>query len=220
MFKEIELLTAEEVAELKRIAASSQFVDGRQSNPTSKVKQNLQLHEPKAYEQSAGIVLQAMRRNEELNRFVLPVAVAPPLLARYTPGMRYGDHHDMAYLQFATVTMRSDVSCTVFLNDPSEYDGGALCIHLGSENLRFRCKPGNAIFYPSSTLHEVEEVTRGERLVSITFIQSRVADPFHREMLYEMNEVAELEGLGMKHENLVRLQFVHQTLLRHWGDKP
>jgi PKHD-type hydroxylase len=220
MFKVIELLADKEVAELKRIAAATDFVDGRASNPTSTVKNNLQLHEPKAYQQSAAIVLEAMRRHEDFNNFVMPVAVAPPMMTRYTPGMRYGAHHDMAYIHLGNATIRSDISCTVFLNPPEDYDGGALRIHLGSEDVRFRLPAGHAIFYPSNTYHEVEEVTRGERLVAISFIQSRVADPFQREMLYEINEVAALEGYNMSREGLARLQFAHQNLLRYFGDRP
>ena len=220
MFREIELLSGAEVESLRRIAASAQFVDGRVSNPHSRVKENLQLHEPQAYQQSAAIILQAMARHEDFTNFVLPAAIAPPMLTRYTSGMRYGAHHDMAYLQLGNATIRSDISCTIFLGPPDSYEGGALTIHLGTEDVRFRCAPGHAILYPSNTLHEVEAVTSGERLVAITFMQSRVADPFHREMLYEINEVAALEGLKMSTENLARLQWAHQSLLRYWGDPP
>lgn len=220
MFREIELLDPREVEEMRRIAASAQFVDGRISNPHSKVKLNTQLHEPNAYQASATIVMQAMQRHEDFNNFCLPVAIAPPMMARYHVGMRYGAHHDMAYLQIGNGMIRSDISCTVFLNDPASYDGGALCIHAGTQDIRFKLAPGHAILYSSDTLHEVEAVTRGERLVAITFIQSRVANPFHRQMLYEINEVAALEGLKMSTEGLARLQWAHQNLLRYWGDRP
>ena len=86
--------------------------------------------------------------------------------------------------------------------------------------MRFKLKPGQAIVYPSDTLHEVEPVTKGERLVAITFIQSRVKDPFQRHMLFELNEVAALEGLKMDPENFSRLQLVQANLLRCWGDSP
>ncbi len=90
----------------------------------------------------------------------------------------------------------------------------------GDADLRFKLKPGDTIVYPSDTLHQVEPVTRGERLVAITFIQSRVPDTFKRHMLFELNEVAALEGLKMDPENFSRLQLVQQNLLRVWGDKP
>src|SRR3546814_17495510 len=84
--------------------------------------------------------------------------------------------------------------CTVFLNDPADYDGGALHVELGSADLRFKEAPGVAVVYPSHTLHEVEPVTRGERLVAVTFIQSLIPDVQHRQLMHELNEVAALEG--------------------------
>jgi PKHD-type hydroxylase len=221
MFKEIpDLLGAAQVEELRRIAASAQFVDGRISNPHNSAKQNLQLHDQNLYQQSAKIVLQAFAANEEFRNFAFAATIAPPLLTLYRPGMKYGAHTDMAFIPLATGPLRSDLSCTIFLSDPSNYAGGALAIHLGTATVRFKGTPGSCIVYPSDTLHEVEPVTEGQRLVAITFIQSRIADPFHREMLYEINEVAALEGLGMAHENFTRLQLFQQRLLRYWADKP
>src|SRR4029453_5060402 len=85
--------------------------------------------------------------------------------------------------------------------------------------IRFKLPPGVAILYPSDTLHEVEPVTKGERLVAITFMQSRIQDRFRRNLLFDLNEVAALEGLKMELENFPRLQLVQAQLLRHWGDK-
>jgi PKHD-type hydroxylase len=218
MFKQIELLAPPQVAELKQIAASAQFVHGRISNPNNKAKQNEQLHDPATYQKSAQILLQAFKDHEDFRNYAFPVKIAPPLMTRYTPSMRYGAHADAAYIQLPNATLRSDLSCTVFLNDPESYEGGALRIEMGTSELRFRGKPGTAIVYPSDTLHEVEPVTKGERLVAITFIQSRIADPFRRQLLYELNEVAALEGLKMEAENFSRLQLIQQKLLRYWGD--
>ena len=144
-------------------------------------------------------MLDAMLRSEEFREFAFPAQIAPPLLTRYKPGMHYGAHADAAYLKLPHGTVRSDLSCTIFLNEPEDYEGGALHIRLADASMRFKLKPGQAIVYPSDTLHEVEPVTKGERLVAITFIQSRVKDPFQRHMLFELNEVAALEGLKMDH---------------------
>ena len=221
MFKEIpELLTREQVAALRQIAAASPFVDGRISNPHSKVKNNLQLHEAKAYQRSSQIVLEGLYAHEDFMNFAMPASIAPPMMTRCTRGMHYGSHFDMAYLQVPAGALRSDLSCTVFLSDPETYAGGALRVQLGTEELRFRGSAGGAVVYPSDSLHEVEEVTEGERLVAITFIQSRVPDPFRRDILYEIGEVAALEGNGMRYENYTRLLRVKQNLLRYWGDKP
>jgi len=207
-------------AELTRIAASARFVDGRISNPHSTVKNNLQLDDQAAYQASSQLMLQAMLAHEDFRNFAFPVAILPPLMTRYTPNMRYGAHADAAYLQLGAQPLRSDLSCTIFLGDPAAYEGGALTIHLGTRSLSFRGAPGSAIVYPSDRLHEVAPVTKGERFVAITFIQSRIADPLQRETLYELNEVAALEGLKMDKENFARLQLVQANLLRRWGDTP
>ena len=220
MFKELEILSAAQVAELRGIAASARFVDGRISNPHSTVKENLQLHDEAAYNRSSQILTQALYANEEFQNFAFPVAMLPPMMCRYTSAMRYGAHADAAFLQLGAQSLRSDLSCTIFLSDPASYQGGALTISLGSRTASFKGAPGTAVVYPSDMLHEVERVTSGERLVAITFIQSRIADNFRRELLYDLNEVAALEGLGMKPENYARLQLVQANLLRHWGDKP
>ena len=220
MYRIIPLLSPAEVAECRKIAATAKFVDGRITNPHNTAKQNEQLHEPQAYNKSSQLLLQAFMRSEEFREFAFPATIAPPMLTRYHPGMHYGAHTDAAYIQFPDRAIRSDISCTVFLNEPKDYDGGELHIRLGDAEISFKLNPGEAILYPSDTLHEVVPVTRGERLVAITFIQSRIADPFQRTLLFNLNEVAALEGLSMRHENYVRLQLVQAQLLRYWGEKP
>ena len=220
MYRILQLLTDAEVAECKQIAASTQFVDGRITNPHNKAKQNEQLHDAPAYQKSSQLLQQAYARSEEFHEFAFPTRIAPPMMTRYKPGMKYGAHADSAFIQLPQGTIRSDVSSTVFLNDPADYDGGELKVRLGDSELSFKLKPGEAILYPSDSLHQVAPVTRGERLVAITFIQSRIQDPFRRSMLFELNEVAALEGLKMDQENFNRLQLVRENLLRYWADMP
>ena len=221
MFKEIpDLLGPAQIAELKSIAAGAKFVDGRISNPYAKMKQNLQLHDEAAYQKSSSLITQAMFGHEDFRNYAFPVAILPPLMTRYTPEMRYGPHADAAFLQLGNTALRSDLSCTIFLNDPDGYDGGALVVRLGDGQLSFKLQAGEVIIYPSDTFHEVEKVNRGERLVAITFIQSKIPDPFRRNLLFDLNEVAALEGLKMKQENFSRLQLVQANLLRYWADKP
>jgi len=220
MYRILTLLTPQEIEECRRIAAASPFVDGRITNPHNVAKQNEQLHEPQAYQKSSQLLLQALARSEEFREFAFPAVLAPPFLTRYRPGMKYGFHTDSAYIRMPGGELRSDLSCTIFLNDPENYEGGSLHIRLGDADLRFKLKSGEAIVYPSDTLHEVEPVTKGERLVAITFIQSRIPDPFRRNLLFDLNEVAALEGLNMSHENFTRLQLIQAQLLRYWGEKP
>lgn len=219
MYRILPLLDAKEIAECRRIAANTAFVDGRITNPHNKAKNNQQLHDASGQQASAQLILQAFGRSEEFREFAFPLMIAPPLLTRYGPGMHYGAHADAAFLQIGQANIRSDLSCTLFLSDPASYDGGALHVRLGDGSLRFKLQPGEAILYPSDTFHEVEPVTRGERLVAITFIQSLIQDPFRRTLLFDLNEVAALEGLSMKPENFARLQLVQANLLRHWGNK-
>jgi len=174
------------------------------------------MHDQNLQQSAVDIMAQALFANEDFVNFAIPTQFAPPLICRYTPGMKYGLHPDAALMGIGNVSIRSDLSCTLFLNDPNSYGGGALRIALGTEELRFKGPVGSAIIYPSHTLHEVEEVTKGERLVAITFIQSQVPDSFQRELLYELNEVAALEGNTMSGENFTRLQAVRFNLKRMW----
>ncbi|MBC7767174.1 MAG: Fe2+-dependent dioxygenase [Phycisphaerales bacterium] len=212
------LLQPRDIERLRQLAGELNFVDGRISNPANETKINQQA-DPKSplYAESSNIVLAALGASRPFRDFVLPKRIAPPMLARYGPGMKYGAHADAAYVAVSQGTLRSDVSATVFLSDPATYEGGELMVHLGSQTLKFKGRPGSAIFYPSTTLHEVAPVTSGERLVSVTFIQSLVADEARRTALYELSEVSALEGLNMKWENRVRLEAVRSNLMRMWS---
>jgi len=219
MFMEIaKVLTADEVRRLQEIARSATFIDGRISNPHNPTKQNLQVDMRNAtFQDSSRIVGEALHRNEELHRFSFPVRIAAPLLCKYAPGMSYGRHPDSAFLPMQPTPLRSDVSCTVFLSEPSAYDGGELTIHLGSRPILVKGAAGSAVVYPSTTIHEVLPVRAGERLVSITFIQSQIVDEKKRELLYTLNEVAALEGLNMQWDNRMRLEHVRHSLHRMWS---
>jgi PKHD-type hydroxylase len=212
------LLSAEECARLVALAGELKFVDGRVSNPANTSKQNLQADssDPR-YAESVQIVAGALARSREFGSFAIPKRVAPPLLCRYEPGMKYGSHADAAIIQLQTGKIRSDLSCTVFVGDPSTYEGGELAMVLGNQTLAFKGAPGEAIVYPSTLLHEVVPVRSGQRLVSITFIESHVADQHERMQVYELNEIAALEGLRMNPESRVRLDVVRQNLLRMWS---
>lgn len=219
MFLQVpELLTPQEVNRLREIAGEVKFLDGRMSNPGNATKDNLQvdINHP-GYQESSQIMSNALQRNQTVADFALPKILAPPLLCRYDPKMRYGAHADTPYITTPGGRMRTDVSCTIFISDPESYEGGELQIYLGNEVLKIKYPAGNAIVYPSHTLHEVLPVTSGQRLVGITFIESLVPETEHREMVFELNEVAALEGYNMKMENRVRLDTVKSNLIRMWS---
>lgn len=219
MFLKIKsLLAPSDVARLVALSRELRFVDGRLSNPANVTKDNQQADQsdPK-YAESAQIVNAALARSREFVDFALPKQVAPPMLCRYAPGMKYGAHADAALLQVGNSRLRSDLSCTVFVNDPSTYTGGELSIEIGNVAIPFKGGAGDAIVYPSTMLHEVVPVQSGERLVSITFIESYIADEHQRTQVYELNEIAALEGLSMKWESRARLDVVRQNLMRMWA---
>jgi PKHD-type hydroxylase len=219
MFLEInDFLKAEEVARLRDMATRVTFVDGRISNPHNQAKKNLQASESDPlYAESSKIVADAFARSGPFRDFAFPAHVAPPLLARYEVGMTYGAHADTAHMRFGNQVRRSDLSATVWLNPPQDYDGGELVVHLGTRPVVIKGQPGSLVVYPSTQLHEVTPIRRGQRLVSITFIESVIPDEFLRTQLYELSEVAALEGLKMEWSSRVRLEAVKNNLLRLWS---
>jgi PKHD-type hydroxylase len=220
MFLEIhEVLARGELDHIRQLAMSARFVEGRRSSPHSTVKNNQQIdHADPAYAESSRLLAMALQRSEAFRNFAYPKTLAPPMLAKYAPGMNYGIHADAAFMPLAK-PLRSDLSCTVFISTPESYGGGELAIHLGVKPVTFKCQAGSAIVYPSNTLHEVRPVTSGERLVGLTFIESLIADTTHRNLMYELDEVAALEGLKMSWDNRTRLQCVRNNLLRMWSTK-
>ena len=220
MFLELEgVLAPQEILRLRALGQSARFAEGRLSNPHSTVKNNQQIdHADPAYAEASQLMAGALQRHEDFHRFAYPRLLAPPMLARYASGHSYGLHTDAAFLPVGPRPLRSDISCTIFIASPGDYEGGELAIQLGTRPVKFKGQPGSAIFYPSTTLHEVLPVTGGQRLVGLTFIESRLADPVRRELLYNLDEVASLEGLSMRPENRRRLDYVRNNLLRMWSD--
>jgi PKHD-type hydroxylase len=213
-----EFLNPAEVARLNLLARELHFVNGRISNPNNLTKDNLQVDpaDPRAAE-STRIVADAFARSQAFQDFAFPRRIAPPLLCRYEPGMKYGAHADAAHLMVEGRVLQSDISATVFIADPSTYQGGELVMHVGTRPVVAKGAPGEAIVYPSTMLHEVRPVRAGMRIVSITFIESTIPNEYQRTQLYELNEVAALEGLNMQWQNRVRLETVRQNLLRMWS---
>ena len=221
MFLEIpDLLTTAEVAELRHIGDVAPFVDGRISNPHNQTKANLRLNDRDAFQRSAQMMMTALGRCAAFDNWAFPKTLAVPTLTKYALGGKYGVHADAGFMPMGPdkPALRSDLSCTIFISAPETYDGGELVIHLGTRTVAIKGAAGSAVIYPSTTLHEVMPVTRGDRLVGLTFIESRLRDPAQRDLLHELNEVAALEGLNMHWDNFTRLQRVQNGLMRMWGD--
>jgi PKHD-type hydroxylase len=214
-----DFLTGLEVSQLREIAAQSTFIDGKITNPHNKAKDNQQVdYGSEGHQKSNQILMNAISRNEQFRSFAFPLRVAPPMLCKYTDKQSYGNHSDVAFISIPQqAPLRSDISMTIFINDPEDYDGGELTLHLEDKPVGIKLAAGSAVIYPSTFIHEVTEVTRGERLVAISFAESRFRDERQRHLLYSLSEVEALEGFNIQHENRVRLAYIQQNLQRMWS---
>lgn len=219
MFRMIEnVLNASELERLRGIAAGAQFVDGRISAVGSPVKNNVQVNDQHAHNQASQLMGDALYRNDAFRTFAFPKAMSPPWLTRYDSGMHYGIHVDSAFMPTEHRMLRADLSCTIFISDESEYEGGDLRISLGTSDVKIKGKAGSAVVYPSTTIHEVEPVTAGSRLIGLVFVESRIADTERRTILSELFEIGLLQASKMDVRTFTRLQCVQENLLRAWGD--
>jgi PKHD-type hydroxylase len=217
-----DVLTADEVKKLREEAALLPFVPGLETagGRARRVKNNEQISQ-KAEERKAlhEIVVGALLRNKEFNRAALPKHIRPPLISRYREGMAYGNHVDNALMGPKLARQRSDVSITVFISDIDEYDGGELVIHGAFGMQEVKLPSGSAVAYPSSSLHEVAEVTRGERLVAVTWAQSYVRDDRQREILAHLSQVK--DKMNDVLADAAETDLVHHAytnLLRMWAE--
>jgi PKHD-type hydroxylase len=215
------VLAPSELEHLRSVAAQAQFVDGRITNAQHPLKNNRQIsqNDPANAEPSA-LLRDALFRHPDMRGLAFPRSMAMPTISRYEPGMRYGWHLDEAYFP-STPPMRSDISCTVFLSGPDEYDGGELMIANGQHALPCKLPAGDAVLYPSTTIHQVAEVTRGARLVGITWIQSYIPDSQKRELLQQVEEARAIEmgrGESSDMRMLLMLGALRNNLFRMWSD--
>jgi PKHD-type hydroxylase len=217
-----DVLTADETKKLREEAAALPFVPGVETagGRARRVKNNEQVSQ-KADERRAlhEIVLAALNRNKEFNRVTLPKRIRPPLISRYRQGMAYGKHVDNALMGPKSGRDRSDVSLTVFISDIDEYDGGELVIHGAFGVQEVKLPSGSIVVYPSSSLHEVVEVTRGERLVAVSWVQSYIRDDRQREILANLALVK--DRMSDMAPDAIETDLVHHTyanLLRMWAE--
>ncbi|MFD0914109.1 Fe2+-dependent dioxygenase [Methylophilus luteus] len=218
------VLLDDEVTSIRGLLKQAQWVDGRTTAgiQAATVKNNQQLAEPDPLlAQIRRIVMQALHRDPLFFSAVLPDKILPPFVNRYAGGTNhYGFHVDnaMRSMPDGSARVRADVSATLFLNDPEEYEGGELVIQDVFGEQRVKLKAGSMVIYPSTSVHAVTPVTSGERLASFMFIQSMVRDAAHRRMLFDMDMA--LVKLRQQHGELaevVQLTGVYHNLLREWA---
>ena len=183
------VLGRDDVSRILDVLATGEFVDGKLSagDMARDVKHNLEYKRPEdkptEIDQMVG---RALLGNDLFQNFVLPKQIAPPIFSRYDIGMEYGLHVDTP-LMGTKSPFRSDMSLTLFLSDPTSYDGGELTIHTSFGEQAVKLPAGDAVVYQSTTLHRVAPVTRGSRIVALTWIQSLVKDEGMREVLYDIS---------------------------------
>lgn len=219
------LLDAAQVAEVRAIVDAATWIDGNATSgaQSALAKRNDQLPEDSAAAREAGaIILDALAASPLFVAAALPLKVFPPLFNRYAGGQAFGMHVDTAVRirRGSDFRIRSDLSATLFLDDPASYDGGELVIEdqFGAQTVKLAA--GDMILYPASSLHRVTPVTRGRRTASFFWIQSMVRDDGARRTLFELDQSVQdvAADRGQGDATVVRLTGVYHNLLRRWAD--
>jgi PKHD-type hydroxylase len=217
------VLNPDQVQDMRARLAATDWIDGRASvgSQGAQVKRNRQLAEGSPLAVELGqIVSSALMANPLFFSSVLPLRILPPYFNSYAGGEHYGPHVDGAIrVQRGQAALRADVSCTVFLSDPDDYDGGELAVIDTYGTHEVKLPAGDAIVYASTSVHEVQPVTRGERVASFLWVQSMVRDAWRRAMLFELD--TNIQALRAQHGDgpeLVALTGHYHNLLRMWAE--
>jgi PKHD-type hydroxylase len=219
------VLTPEQVKEFRHLLDGAAWGDGRETAGylSTRVKNNAQLPEmhPVALQLGQKII-ETLGRNPQFHSAALPLKIVPPLFNRYAGGQAYGSHIDggMRPVAGSSERVRTDLSATLFLSDPADYDGGELTIEDTYGQRSVKLDAGDLVLYPSTSLHRVMPVTRGVRVASFFWIQSMVRDNERRALLYELDSIVQkLGGAGSaQHDEALRLAGVYHNLIRFWAD--
>jgi PKHD-type hydroxylase len=219
------LLSREQVRAMREALDVAVWVDGRITAglQSAEAKYNLQVPDgaPPAREQGETI-LGALGKNETFTAAALPLRVFPPLFNRYDEGMKFDAHVDNAirFVRGMNIRVRTDISATLFLSDPADYDGGELLVEDTYGAHAVKLPAGDMVLYPATSLHRVAPVTRGSRWASFFWIQSMVKDDGKRRELFELDRaIAETRaGLGDKHHASVALAACYHNLIRRWSE--
>lgn len=215
------LLAAADAARIREMLADVKYVDGRATagEAVRDVKNNLQASgQEKALDDARQLVAAALLKSEPFTQNVLPRRILPAMFNRYDSGMEYGGHVDNAIMGGGE-PMRADVSITIFLNDPADYDGGELIINSDGDANRVKLGVGGAVVYSSSTIHRVMPVTRGSRQAAVLWAQSFVRDEARREILLELAQAAKwARTVSSGSQEAMKLSKVRANLMRMWAE--
>lgn len=220
-----DLLDAAGVARVRAIIDGAEWIDGNATSghQSALAKHNEQLPEGSAAAREAGqVVLDALGRSPLFFAAALPLKVFPPLFNRYGEGQTFGTHVDSAIRiqRGSEFRIRSDLSITIFLEDPGNYEGGELVVEDRFGAQRVKLSAGHAVVYPSSSLHHVTPVTRGVRVASFFWLQSMVRDDGERSILFDLDQSVQrlTAQLGGEDRSVIELTGVYHNLLRRWAD--
>ena len=219
-----QVLSAQQVSECRKALETAEWSDGRATAGylSSRVKDNAQVPEGHPVARRLGdMILDALDKNQLFISAALPLKVVPPLFNRYAGGQAYGGHVDGAVRPVPGTPhrVRTDLSATLFLSEPAEYDGGELVVQDMAGETRIKFAAGDMVLYPGTSVHRVEPVTRGVRLASFFWIQSMVREDAKRDLLFQLD--TGLQQLGRDVPNnaaVVQLMGVYHNLLRLWSD--
>ena len=219
-----QVLVREQVQACRTALEAADWVDGRVTagEQSGLAKRNLQLAEDAPEARRLGeLVLKALGAHPLFMSAALPRKVYPPLFNRYRQGMGFGDHIDNA-IRVSPVTgarYRTDLSATLFLSDPGEYDGGELTIEDGSAPRRVKLAAGDLALYAATTVHRVEPITRGERLACFFWVESMVGDEVQRALLHRLDRaIASIRtDVGDAHPGAIALTGAYHNLVRMWA---
>ena len=212
------------MADARRALDAAEWADGRATagHQSARAKHNEQLPEGHPLARELGdTILRALQTNPLFVAAALPLRVFPPLFNRYAGGHSFGNHVDNAIRQVpgAPLRIRTDLSATLFFSDPDEYDGGELLVEDTYGVHRVKLPSGHMVLYPSSSLHNVQPVTRGARLASFFWIQSMVRDDGERTLLFDLdNAIQTVAREAPDHPATLQLTSVYHNLLRRWAE--
>ncbi|HHA2820529.1 Fe2+-dependent dioxygenase [Stenotrophomonas maltophilia] len=218
-----DVLSPQDVAQARRRLDAADWTDGRETVGAqgAMVKHNQQLPDALPLKAELGRdVLAALSRSPLFFAAALPLKILPPRFNRYSGGGTYGFHVDGAVMNLANgEQLRSDISCTLFLSDPDEYEGGELIISDTYGEHEVKLPAGDLVVYPSSSLHKVNPVTCGARVASFFWVQSMIRDDVQRRLLWEMDgSIERLRQTGGDAEAVLQLTGVYHNLLRRWSE--
>jgi len=218
------VLAPEQLREARTILEAAEWVDGKitAGHQSARAKDNQQVREDSpAARQLGDMIVAALERNPRFVSAALPLKVFPPLFNRYSVGQSFGLHVDNAVrmIRGTSHRVRTDLSATLFLTEPSEYDGGELVVEDTYGAHAVRLPAGHMVLYPASSLHRVNAITRGSRIASFFWVQSMVREDAQRALLFDMDAaIQRLMQEAPDHPSALQLTGVYHNLLRMWAE--